>query len=375
MTLARVHVLVPLLVTALTTACAPPAATQASLSPSLSGQPSPTQTPNMASPSASATATASLSASPATYANATLGYRVVLPAGYRASSCSSWVDVGMDRMGIDFFTPLSDLEERELNVGDIPPAERASDFSVSAYRNADGTSALDWARTRPENRGSTVDAMTIGGREGARIVTTDGMRAVSYAVRADGRIYSIVADIRREGADTERFLGTIAASLEPITPGPFPTPSTKAPRDAAQELATVLAKAFGERDAAAVAIRMRGCTLGMYAMVEMPEPNNTCCILNRAISPFIEALRSALAGGTVTVVVDPVIRSIGQGGTERFFAVSRWTENGKTRQIDLLFDERGGQWYWSGAIHHFQLMDRPVCYGRMWGGTYQGPPC
>jgi hypothetical protein len=120
----------------------------------------------------------------------------------------------MDRMGIDFFTPLGDREELELNVSDIPPAERASDFSISAYRNTDGKSAVQWARAQPEKRGATVDAITMGGHEAARIVTTDAMRAVSYAVRPDGRIYAIVADIRREGADTDRFLGTIAASLD-----------------------------------------------------------------------------------------------------------------------------------------------------------------
>jgi len=215
----------------------------------------------------------------------------------------------------------------------------------------------------------------IDGREAAKITSPDRMGAVAFAIRANGRIYVFDTDVRRDGGDSAAFLAPIAASLTPISPGPLPTPYTKAPRDAAQELATALAKAFGERDAAAVSLRMRGCTLGMYAMIEPPEPNNTCCILNRAIFPFIEALRPALASGSVTVVVDPVIRSIVQGGHESFVAVSRWTENGKTRQVDLLLDERGGPWYWSGAIHHFQRTDGTICYGRMWSGSYQGPPC
>jgi hypothetical protein len=346
----------------LLTSCTAPAATLTTPSPS------PSETPS-ASPSPSR--------SPATYTNATLGYGITLAAGYRPSSCESWVDARADPIGVDLFTRLSDREELDLNVGDIPPAARASDFHVAVHRDTGGRSVLEWARAQPVNARASVDPTTIGGREAAKITSPDRTGAVSFAIRANDRIYVFDTNIRREGADSAAFLGPIAASFTPISPGPLPTPYPKAPRDAAQELATALANALTERDAAGVAIRMRGCTLGMYAMVEFepPQPNDTCCILNRAISPFIEALRPALTGGTVTVVVDPPIRSIGQGGGERFFAVSRWTENGRTRQIDLLFDERGGQWYWSRAIHHFRRADGQACYGHMWGGSYQGPPC
>lgn len=278
-------------------------------------------------------------------------------------------------MGIDVFTPLSDRAERELNIGDIPPAERASDFSVAAYRNAAGLSAVDWARAQPVNQRSTVEATTIAGHEAARIVSTDAIGDVSYAVRLDGRIYAISADIRREGGDTSRFLGAIAASLEPVMPAPSPTRYPKAPREAAREVAAALASAFAQSDVAGVSIRMRGCTIGMYAVTEPPQPYGPCCVLNRSIFAFIEALRPAVASGTVTVVVDPTIRSEVQGGAERFFAISRWTENGRTRQIDLQFDERGGRWYWTGAVHHFRSAEGPVCYGLIWGGSYQGPPC
>ena len=283
-----------------------------------------------------------------------MGYGITLPAGFRPSSCGSWVDARADPIGVDYFTPLSDSEERELNIGDIPPRERASDFHVAVHLQTGGRSVVEWARAQPVNTAATVDATTINGQETAKITSSDRMGAVSSAIRANDRIYLFDTDIRREGGDSAAFLAPIAASFTPVSRGPLPTPYAKPPREAAQELAAVLAKAFSEHDAAGVSVRMRGCTLGIYAVIDPPEANNTCCILNRAISPFIEALRPALAGGTVTVVVDPVIRSIRQGGAERFFAFSRWTENGKTRQIDLLFDERCGQWYWSGAIHHFQ---------------------
>jgi hypothetical protein len=366
MTLVHGAVLRALLLLASLTSCTSPAATRAT--PSLSPNEAPSAPPTS---TAARTASPSPSQSPSTYTNATLAYGITLPAGYRPSSCASWVDARADPIGVDYFTRLSDHEELQLNIHDIPPAERASDFHVVVHRESRGRSVVEWARAQPVNTGASVEAMTIGGREAAKITSSDRMAAVSFAIRSNDRIYVLDNDIRREGGDSAAFLAPIGASFTPIAPGPLPTPYTKEPRDAAQELATALAKAFTERDAVGVAIRMRGCTLGMSAIVEPPQPNNTCCTLNRAIFPFIEALRPALASGTVTVVVEPMIRSSGRGGREQFFAVSRWTENGKARQIDLLFDERGGQWYWLGAIHHFQRTDG-VCYGSMWGG---GPPC
>jgi hypothetical protein len=352
--------LMPLLVIALTSACAPQAATQSTPTPSLSGRPSSTSL-NTAS------AVASPSASSGMYSNATLGYRVVLPASYRLSSCGPWVDFGMDRMGADYFTTLSDRAERELNVGGIPPRERASDFSVSAHRNADGKSAVEWARAQPGNRDSTVGAITIGGREAARIVSNDRTRNVSFAVRADGRIYSVATHIGQAGVDTEPLLTAVAASLEPIALGPFPTPSTKAPREAAQAVATAVATAFRQRDAAAVSLQMHGCLIGMHAVIDPPQPDNTCCVLNRSTLSFIEALRPAFASGGVTLVVDPTVQAASEGGRERFFVVSRWTEDGNTRQVDLFVDQISGQWLWSGAVHHFPRGE--VCYGPIWGGA------
>jgi hypothetical protein len=61
------------------------------------------------------------------------------------------------------------------------------------------------------------------------------------------------------------------------------------------------------------------------------------------------------------------VQAASEGGRERFFVVSRWTEDGKTRQIDLFIDQIGGQWRWSAAVHHFS--PGQVCYGRIWGGT------
>jgi hypothetical protein len=297
------------------------------------------------------------------YSNATFGYRVVLPAGYRFSSCGPWIDFGIDRMGIDGFTLLSEQAERELNTGDIPPRERFSDFSISAYRNAQGQAAVDWARTQPQHANSRIESITTGGHDAARITSSDSIRAVSYAVRADGRIYAIVQDIVSEGNDSERVLGAVAASLETIPLGPFPTAGPKTV-EGAQAAANALAKAFRDRDATAVASHLRGCILGNTAMVEGPIGH--CCILGRSISAFTEALRPALASGAVALVVDPTLR--GPAAGRDYFVTSQWTEGGRTRRIDLILDHRGQGWFWAQAVHYFPPQGA-VCFGPIWGGT------
>jgi hypothetical protein len=267
-------------------------------------------------------------------------------------------------MGIDGFTLLSEQAEREMNTGDIPPRESFSDFTIFAYRNAQGLSAVDWARAQPQHAGSRIEPLTTGGHDAAKITTSDSIRAVSYVVRADGRIYAILRNIMSEGDDSERVLGAVAATLQPIAPGPFPT---AAPRTVAgaQDVANALAKAFRDRDATAVATHLRGCGLGMTAAVAPPAPSDTCCILGRSTFQFIEALRPALTSGAVSLAVDPTLKGASPSGGYR--VTSQWTESGRTWPVDLVLDHRGQGWYWSSAVHYFP--PGAVCYGAIWGGT------
>jgi hypothetical protein len=348
---------VPLLVIAFASSCFAPAAAPESAPPSPSASPALSQTPV-------ATSAASPSVAASVYSNATLGYRVVLPAGYRVSSCGPWIDFGIDRMGIDGFTPLGEQAEREINTGDIPPRERFSDFSIWAHRNAQGLSAVEWARAQPQHASSRIEPVTTGGHDAAKITTSDSIRAVSYAVRADGRIYAIVKDIMSEGDDSERILGAVAATLQTIPLAPFPTTAPKTV-EGAQAAANALAKAFRDRDATAVASHLRGCTLGNTAMVDAPVGH--CCILGRSIFAFIEALRPALTSGAAALVVDPTLR--GPAAGRDYFVSAQWTEGGRTRRIDLILDHRGQGWFWAQAVHYFP--PGVVCYGPIWGGT----PC
>jgi hypothetical protein len=325
-------------------------------------------------PSATASATTSPAGGLGTHVNRMLGYRIALPDGYRRSDCLSFVLPEQELMGVDAFTLLSDREERALTTGDIPSREYASNFHILVQRNVERRSPVEWARDRPENAGATVVPATFAGGEAARVVSGDAIRAVSYVIRADDRIYVLAGDISGGGAVPERTLTEVAASFRPVLAGPFPTAPPQATREAARELGKALADAFVARNADALAglIGPR-CQIGVHSTIASPQGTEGCCILNRAVAPFIEALRERFARGELTVMVGPEVQVRVEGGREALFVTSNWMESGRTRQIDLLFNERAGRWYWEGALHHYQRTELPVCYSKLWSGSDQ--PC
>jgi hypothetical protein len=342
----------------------------------VAASPSPTDSTETARASPSVTATTTPTGGLVTHENPTLGYRIALPEGFRRSDCLSFVIVGQELLGVDTFTLLSDREERALTTGDIPSREYASNFHVLAQRNIERRSAVEWARNRPENARATVEPVVLAGAEAARVVSGDAMHAVSYVIRADDRMYVLGGDISGGGAVPERTLTEVAASFRPVAPGPFPTAPPQASREAARDLDKALADAFTARDAGALAgLIGPGCQIGVHSTIASPQGTEGCCILNRAVAPFMEALRERFASGELTVIVDPEVQiqveGTGNSRTEQLFVTSNWTESGRTRQIDLLFSERAGRWYWAGALHHYQRSELPVCYSKLWSGSDQ----
>jgi hypothetical protein len=143
-----------------------------------------------------------------------------------------------------------------------------------------------------------------------------------------------------------------------ITPQPFPTPTAAAqtPRDAARALGGTLANAFAARDTDAVArLITPNCSIAVWTVVEPVQlGSESCCVLNRAVSPFIQALRDRFTSGNLSVTVDPDVQVRAEGGRERFFVRSEWRESDRMIQIDLYLEEVDGQWRWVAAMHHYQ---------------------
>jgi len=323
--------------------------TERAAGPTPTGLPVPTE---RLSPSPAPSAPAGFT----THESPILGYRLTLPNTYRRIASSITGD--SELLGRDTYTTLTEAEEREeclRDGGGIPSRAAAAYLYVEAYRNVAGTSAVEWARTRPGNARS-VEPATIDGREAARVVERGATSL--YVIRANDRMYVLTPTI----FPTQHPLDDIAASFRAITPQPFPTPTAPSqtlPRDAARALGGTLASAFAARDTDAIArLITPTCSIAVWSVVEPVQPGGeSCCVLNRAVAPFLQALRDRFTSGNLSVTVDPEVQVRIEGGRERFFVRSEWREPDRTIQIDLYLEAVDGQWRWVAAMHHYQRAD------------------
>jgi hypothetical protein len=324
--------------------------TERAAGPTPTGLPVPTE---RTSPSPAPSAPAGFT----THESPILGYRLTLPNTYRRVG-SSLSPGHPELLGRDTYTTLTESEVREeclRDGGGIPSRAAAAYLNVEAYRTSAGTTALEWARSRPQITRSTVEPATIDGREAARVVGQDATHL--YVMRANDRMYVLTPAMW----PTPHQLDDIAATFRAITPQPLPSPTPTAanPRDAAATLARTLTTAFAARDTDAIAALITpNCSIGVWTVVEPVQlGSESCCVLNRAVAPFLEALRDRFTSGDLSVTVDPEVQVRAEGGRGRFFVRSEWREPDRMTPIDLYLEEVDGQWRWVAAMHTYQRAD------------------
>lgn len=305
--------------------------------------------------------------------NPTLGYRIALPTSYRRSSSTLTGDAEI--IGRDVYTFLTESDERAncLRDGsDAPDRANAAYIHVVVWRNAAGLAAMDWARTSPYTTPRTrVEAGSIGGHDAARLV--DNGQTMSYSIRANDRIYVLTPTMWVSPPDHK--LDDIAATFTATRPQPLPAATPRPqPREAAAQVGRALATAFATRDANAVARHMSHCRFGIRTILEPVQRGaESCCIVNRSVGAFAEALRTRFASRDFIVMVDPEpqVTVVGQGAGrhERFWLRSDWSDAGQTTRIDLFVGEVEGTWVWFEAVHHHPRQDlsRTTC------GPYRTP--
>jgi hypothetical protein len=334
--------------------------------PTLTGLPAPTE---HTTPSPAPSAPAGF----VTHESPILGYRLTLPNRYRRTE-SSLTPGAPELLGREIYTTLTASEEREecgRRGGDMPPPSLATYLYVEAYRTGGGATAADWASSRPRIVRSMVEPAVIDGRDAARVVEEGA--TYLYVIHANDRMYVLTPAMW----PTPHAMNDIAATFRAITPQPYPSPTatTVAPRDAAAALGRTLADAFGQRDTDAIArLITPRCSIGVWSVVEPVQPGSeSCCVLNSAVAPFIEALRARIARGDLSVTVDPSVQVQTDGGGERFFVLSEWREPDRVTRIDLFLEDVEGRWYWVAAAHHYQRADliNGICvrYGSPWVPT------
>lgn len=339
--------------------------------------------PHTPSPTPTALATppaASPAASPppsGTYENATLGYRLTLPAGYRRSIAR--IITSQDGiLGVDAYTTVTEAAARErcqADTGDIPIQAPDQDpgVRVGVSRNVLGISAVEWVTTprvpgaQPLSTHQKVEPMTLSGHEAVRLVEDNASaNTTAFVVRANDRMYEIATESGIPPRLPKTWLDGIIATFVAIQPAAFPSPTASiAPQAAAATLTGQLATAFKAADADAVARLLPSCWLAAWPLVDGQAPGG---ILNRSVSLFTQGLRDRFAAGNLTVTVDPTVQRQPQRlGPDRLFVSSRWKEPDGTTQIDLFLMESDGRWLWSEAVHHYtraQMQARPVWFCR-----------
>lgn len=318
----------------------------------------------VASPSPSATVALSSTpipavvSSPATtpgFNNAVLGYSITLPAAYRLRTAS--INAGQpEQLGTDAFSVRTVAEERADCLSSESPGIgsvlKHEFVTVAVIGNVRGLSAVQWATASPYSRLHTLEAVTIAGYEGTRLV--QGGIADTYVISANNRMYVL----SHSTSPSSQRLADIAASFRALPPLPFPTaPPAQIARDAASNLGQRLAQAFTTKDASAIAGLMTDCRISASENIG-GSPIGTEGI-SRSSAAFITALRDRFAQGDLTVTVNADVQV--QAGTGQFFVRSEWKEPDRTTPIDLLLREVDGRWQWTSAIHYYPSLVGSGC--------------
>jgi len=320
-----------------------------------------------ASPSGSPSSSASPALAPGTFENRVLGYRITLPVAYRLAR--TFINAGQpEQLGGETFNTTTVAEARAECLsetgGGIGSAIKGEPVDVAVAANVRGLSAAQWATSSPYGRLHTVEAVTVGGYEGARLIQQG--KADTYVISANDRMYVLT----HLNAPASQRLDDIAASFRAVPPTPFPTaPPGQIARDAAANLGQQLAQAFAAKDATAVAGLMSDCRIGASENIG-GRPIGTEGV-SRSSAAFITALRDRFTKGDLTVTVNPEVQV--QEVSGQFFVRSEWKEPDRTTPIDLLFRELDGRWQWTSAIHYYPSFVRGSCipYRSPWVAT----PC
>jgi hypothetical protein len=321
-------------------------------------------------PANASSAATGLSSAVVAHENPVLGYRITLPSAYRRSG-TTLAGGQSELLGSDTYTFLTENEEHApclQDGGGVPPAAMSAYLHIDVYRNGAAAAALDWAKSRRATARGTWQPATVDGRDAARFVE-DGA-ASQYVMRANGRIYVLFPTL----SGAAHPIDQIAASFQAITPGPLSPPATasaQSRRIAARALAEALARAFGARDAEAVARLMPNCWITVWDLVDDAP---TGAVLRRSVTLFTDALRDRFATGDLTVSIDPAVQVQLEGGREKYVVRSEWNQRGRTTRVDLFLDEVEGGWHWVAGQLHFargDLIKGCLSYGSPWdsGGT------
>ncbi len=341
-----IRALIVLSVVALVAACRPNAAAQtaspSSTAPVVASS-SPTPWPTTAASSPTPTGR---------HVNSVLGYAVTLPPSWRVSDCLSRIELQDPVfLGHDVLTWHTVAEEQDLGVHGGTGATGAFAWVVVVETETSSLTAVEFATARAGGNGGFVQATTIDGKPAARSFDPAG-NSLGYYVANAGRMYGTTLtpgiDPRPPQVANATF-DAIARSMTFVTPTAWPTP-TPAPvvTAAVEAVADAVAAAFAASDADRLRDLMTPrCWFnsGYYQSEGVAMSRDKMAV----------GLRASFAQG-LRVTVEPRPIRTGPPMPGSFWIWSTWSAYGTPPQVSpqsnvqLVFDQIDGRWYWVGAL-------------------------
>ena len=304
------------------------------LSPSPAGTASPTLRPNP-------------TAGPGVYTSVALAYRVELPEGWRRSACESSTD--LQRLpAAEGFTAATIDDEVSSDMGPNNPGVR-----VMVEDNAVKQTALQWLEAG--RLGSSIytkyeKASFDGKPDAARVVHSEGgvSLVTAIVVSARAQMYSIV----RTGPLTAGSMPSQTSLLNSLhvlsdvelsdAKATFaPSAAAAAPARTAEEAADALAKAFTQKDTAALAPIAWQCVW---------QGNEQAGAATRPSSVFLSNLQRSFAAGLI-VTMQPRPIETNANSTTTAQVRGTWKDVGQAqRSARFVLTKAGNTWYWGGVV-------------------------
>jgi hypothetical protein len=286
--------------------------------------------------------------------NAVLGYAVTLPASWRVTDCLSRIELrDPTYLGQDVFTWRTVADEQDLGVHGGTGATGAFAWVVHLDAQVSSQTPTQFATLRAGGNAGQVQTTTIDGKPAARVFGAAD-ESLGYYIASSGRIYGITvvpgADARPSQLPNATF-EAIARSITFISPTVRPTP-TPAPvvTAAAESAVDAVAAAFAASDAD----RLRDL---MTPKCWFNSGYNQSEGVAMSRDKMAAQVRSWFAQGLkVTAEPRPIRTDPPMPGS--FWVWSTWSAFGTPQtpqsNVQLVFDQIDGRWYWVGALFNAQ---------------------
>ena len=277
-------------------------------------------------------------AGPGTYVNAGLAYRVDLPVGWRRSACQT--TRGDPKVPfVETFTTGTVEEETGTDTGP------ATDVVIVRVEDAAGLTPLQWLSSGRVGTaaGQRFESTTFDGKDAARVVVIATNTPIAYVVPARGRMYILQRGQRTFDPSSATSANALISSFHALTDAelagpPFATP-TPGPTRTAEDVASAIAKGFGQKDTTVLAAVASPCLTHA-----MENAGSTFTATARALSD----LRASFANGlVVTAQETPFTDQKPDSATIK----GTWTDPGKpAKNVSFLIVHVGQTWYWDGWV-------------------------